>query len=410
MTFGKGTTSKVPKVLVALQMSAKAGQDKLAGIFRYLRDKPQWDLSIFRTAEDLASSILNVQNTQAFDGVIFSLPYPPELTNQVAQIEAPIVVVDILDVDVLRTRTKDIAFVFNDATQIGRYAAKYLMSQGVFRSYAFVGLSQHFAWSSLRQLAFCDTLERQGHQGHVFTSAHLPTRHARDGLLDGLVPWIHALPKPLGLVAACDDLARQILEIFFNAGIRVPEDVAVLGVDNESLICDNTQPSLTSLQPHFEEEGYQAARLLDTMMTNDDVQPTTVLCGVSHVFERHSTRPISQAGMLIQKALSFIQANVARDIGVDDVVRYLKVSRRLADLRFREVCGKSIMATIRDVRLDHVAKLLSESDLLIGEIATCCGYTNENSLRNQFKAKFKMSMHDYRKKRGVFNPETHETS
>ena len=410
MTLKIPSTRKPPNVLIALVMSAKAGQDKLAGIFRYLRGKPLWDLSIFRTAEDLAASILDVQKARVFDGVIFSLPYPPELTHQIAQIDAPIVVVDILDADVLRARTKDVAFVLNDATQIGRCAAEYLMSQGVFRSYAYVGLSQHFAWSRLRQFAFCEALERQGQQGHVFTSPSSITRPARDGYLDGLVPWVRALPKPVGLLAACDDLARQMLELFVAAGIRVPEDVAVLGIDNESLICDNTQPPLTSIQPHFEEEGYQAARLLDAMMTNDGVQPVTVLCGVSHVSERHSTRPVSQAGMLIQKALSFIQANASCDIGVDDVVRHLKVSRRLADLRFREVCGKSIMSTIRDVRLDHVAKLLRESDLLIGEIARCCGYANENGLRNQFKAKFKMSMYDYRKVGVVFNHETHETS
>lgn len=397
MTFKNAEMGKPFKVMIALLMSAKAGQDKLSGIFRYLREGSRWDFSFFRTAQDLADCISNPKHVQAFDGVIFSLPEPIGLADQIAQINAPIVVVDILDADALQARTKDIAFVSNDATQIGRCAAEYLMKQGVFRSYAYVGLPQRFAWSRLRGNAFGEALELQGQRCHVFISHSSATRPARDGVLDGLVPWIKALPKPVGLLAACDDLARQILESFYETGIRVPEDVAVLGIDNEHVVCDNTQPPLTSIQPPFEEEGYQAARLLDEMMLSGGLPPTVVSCGVSHVFERQSTRSISQAGMLIQKALSFIQANVFRDIGVGDVVQHLKVSRRLADLRFREVCGKSIMATIRDVRLDHVAKLLVDTDLSLGEIASRCAYKNENSLRNQFKAKFKMSMRDYRK-------------
>ncbi len=403
MTLKNAKIDRSPKVLIALLMSAKAGQDKLAGIFRYLREGSRWNFSIFRTAHDLAACISNAQSACVFDGVIFSLPDPPEIINQIAQIDVPIVVVDILDADILRARTKDVAFVHNDAKQIGRCAAEYLMSQGVFRSYVYVGMPRGFAWSRLRQLAFCEAIERKEQCCHVFTSQSSTTRPARDGMLDGLVPWLSALPKPVGLLVACDDLARQVLELFVDVGVRVPEDVAVLGIDNEYVICENTQPPLTSIQPPFEEEGYQAARLLDEMMTNNKVQPMTVTCGVSHVFERQSTRPISHAGVLIQKALSFIQANVSSDISVDDVVRHLKVSRRLADLRFHEVCGKSIMATIRDVRLDQVAKLLDESDLPIGELASCCGYNNENSLRNQFKAKFQMSMRDYRKLDGDFS-------
>ena len=184
------------------------------------------------------------------------------------------------------------------------------------------------------------------------------------------------------------------------AGLRIPQDVAVVGVDNDETLCEHTSPALTSIQPDHIEEGRIAAKMLCEMM-NGHVTRTVrrIICGVKQIVVRESTPTVSNAGRLVQRAVAYIQENATRGIGVEHVVKHLKCSRRLADLRFRELQGMSILEAIRKVQMDEVGRLLRTTNLSGPAIAAQTGFVSAKHLPERFRAAFGCTMGAYRKSR-----------
>ena len=182
------------------------------------------------------------------------------------------------------------------------------------------------------------------------------------------------------------------------AGLRIPQDVAILGVGNTAAVCENAVPSISSIDPDYDLEGYLAAGHLDRIMSADCPQKAEhVYCGVKRVVARESapgTNP--RAGLLVRKALTYIRANASRGIVAHDVVTHLHVSRSLADRRFREVLGKSILNVILDTRLEQTRFALLNSDEPISAICTRCGWKSENHPKKLFQKKYGMAMRDFR--------------
>ena len=172
--------------------------------------------------------------------------------------------------------------------------------------------------------------------------------------------------------------------------------MTVLGVDNDTLICENANPRLSSVQPDFEEEGRLAAETLDGMMRGKAPEKRILLVGVKGIVQRASTAEQSHAGRLVQKAVAYIDAHALEGIGVRDVVRHLKCSRRLADLRFRELQGRTILDAITERRLDEVKRRRSTTREKMDLIAAACGYANPTYLKNLFKKRYSMTMRDFR--------------
>ena len=175
-----------------------------------------------------------------------------------------------------------------------------------------------------------------------------------------------------------------------------PNDIAVLGVDNEWIFCTHTQPTLSSVQPDFERAGFLAAQCLDRMMRagGGNIRMT---CPVKTIVGRESTAPSNTAGLMIRRAEEFIHDHPSSVTCVGDVARHLKVSRRLLDLRFRAITGKTVLSAIQDEQLDRVRDLLRTTSLSITEISTLCNFRSENHLKSLFKKTFGITMRDYRK-------------
>ena len=381
------------KIFVALRMAGVAGQDKLAGIFRYLGehygDDSPWDIRLVRTRNDLTPAIVRQALEDGTEGFILSIPDTEDAAAELARVEVPAAVMDI-HTDVLANKP-NLVFIRNAGEAIGRTAARYLMSIGVFRSYAFVHMPDIVEWSVSREAAFRETLRDNGHWCDVFPP---------EG--GDLADFIKGLKKPAGVFAANDDRGFDILETCHKLGLRVPKDVAVLGINNDTLICEHCHPPLSSIQPDFESEGYLAAEALDRMLSDgsrpagpDDAR--TLYVGVKQIVRRSSTAEVSHAGLLVQKAIAFIDRNATKGIAVPDVVRHLKCSRRLADLRFRELQHESIGEAILSRKLEAVKDQLLHSHDTIEHIAERCGFKNTNSLKNTFKRRFHMTMRDFRK-------------
>jgi LacI family transcriptional regulator len=272
---------------------------------------------------------------------------------------------------------------------------KHLISLGSFRSFAFLPERANPHWSTIRMRTFCKELKRKGRTCLTFESyAPDETRYRTD-----LAAWLTSLPKPAALFCAWDSCAITAATVCSECRISIPEQISILGVDDDEFLCNLVSPPLSSIRPDFEGEGFLAAKMLDQMMNSKGMtRPKLMSCKVDGVTERGSTHPLSPSGFLVQRALDFIDDNVCRGITVPDVVDHLGVSRSLLSLRFRQIQRESILQTIRTRRMREVKRLLSSTAYPIARIISMCGFRSENSPKNLFRKMFGMTMSEYRRR------------
>jgi LacI family transcriptional regulator, galactose operon repressor len=204
------------------------------------------------------------------------------------------------------------------------------------------------------------------------------------------------LPKPVGLMACNDDRGRGVLEACRLAGVRVPEDVAVIGVDNDELFCELADPPLSSVALNTEHGGYRTAHLLDQLMQQKIRTPQRLIVEPTEVVARRSTDVKAFDGREVVTALSFIHRNRARDFTVNDVAHAVGVSRRNLEVKFRKSVGRTILTEIQRIRLDHAKRMLRETDLSIPQIAESSGYNSASYLTQVFRKETGASPVKYR--------------
>ena len=376
--------------MVALRMAGEAGQGKLSGVYRYISEHEPWNLRIVESADELTTEVVANALEDGFDGFIVSLPNSDESFFALAQSSIPTVVMDLHNHPLCERRT-NIAFIRNDSKAIAEAAFNHLFSQGRFLSYAYVPAKENERWSHARGAAFTNCAASHGIVCHTYS-----------GDIE-LTSFLKSLEPPTAVFAATDIRANEVLQAAKIARLPVPRRLAVIGVDDNRLFCENAQPRLSSIRPDFDEEGYLAARELDRMMDHASRRaapihtPAIIRVGIKGITLRDSTAEETTAGKLVSRASSYIRDNATKGITVDDVVRHMKVSRRLLYLRFSEQRGETILEAIRKRQMEEVLKLLRTTRLPTEKIASLCGFANANVLRNLFKRTFSVSMRDYRR-------------
>ena len=383
---------KTFRVMVALALSHVAGRKKLNGIHRFLSEGHDWDMELIRNDNDFTAEVLSNAKRLQFDGLLIGFSERREFKKIHASIGIPAVFID--DPDTAILKTLPLCMFVNDNVQaIARSAVRHLLSCPGVRSFGFVPSRTPARWSHNRQAAFMAVLRSHGKNLSVFGGA--------GDSREELGQWLAGLEKPAAILAAFDDRARDVLEACRARAIPVPDQISVLGIGNDEPICETSVPALSSVAVDFEEEGYRAARELQAMMLRGRAPSIRERpCGVREVVFRASTTASKTPSALVERALEFIRQHALEGISTVDVVKHLKVSRSLADLRFREVTGSSILEEILARRLDAVKRLLRDSDLRISEIAMRCGYRDANYLKNLFKSRVGMSMRTFRACRG----------
>ena len=387
--------SPARRVVVALRMAGIAGQDKLNGIFSYLNEGHRWSLAIYRTQHEFTAEAVHTEVARGANGFLVGLPGTDDALAEIAKTDLPTVLLNVPGKE-LMLRGGNIAIVKSDAREVGTMAADALLSQGVYRCYGYVGYRTDDDWSRERGNAFRDALDKAGFVTRMYDHTHY---HDKIENRIHLTKWLKGLPKPCGILAACDDRAYEVIDVCVENGIKIPAEIGVLGVNNDPLLCENISPTLSSVQPDFKEEGRLAAEILDRMMAkrgNGDGKAKPNLVGAKTIVHRESTLPLSNAGKLVQKAMAFIAKNATRKINVTDVARHLKVSRSLAELRFHELQRETIHDAIVDARLEEVKRRLVATRDTIEQLSRDCGWQNINVLKNLFKRHFGMTMRDYR--------------
>ena len=272
-------------------------------------------------------------------------------------------------------------YVNSDSRAVGEFAAKELLALNM-PHYAFVGWRQPRFWSENRRISFENGLRLHGHDCMVFDCSPATPELRRRERLD---VWVRALPKPCGVFAVHDPVGEEVLAIAASAGISVPEELAVIGVDDDPVICERTKPTLTSIRLDFEQGGYLCAELLDRRMHDRRFTQTSLMFEPVFVTRRQSTRRFRQTDSRVSKAVEFIRRNACDGIDVADVVNAMGVSRRMAEVLFRRHVGRTMHDEITSVRMERVEHLLRRPGQSISMIAGLCGWSSESVLRKSFK-------------------------
>ena len=215
-----------------------------------------------------------------------------------------------------------------------------------------------------------------------------------------LSEWLKSLPKPAAVMAPHDIWATRIIEAAEMADIRIPDSLAVIGVDNDRVYCETSRPMITSITPNHARIGELAARALKKLMQSPAKvkSPMQIMSPSNHkIIERQSTKPISPIAQLVNRAESFIRQNATKGISAADVAADLGVSRRLANLRYRQVTGKSILEAILDRRFDEMKRLLHFTDIPVCKVIASCGFNTISNAKSLFKKRYGMSMSEYRR-------------
>ena len=216
---------------------------------------------------------------------------------------------------------------------------------------------------------------------------------------DGIMDWLAKCPKPCGILTYDDGIGRDILDLCRLADVTVPASVCALGMDDNALICENANPSLSSIQLDYERAGFLAAKALDDMISGRVQEPPRLLCGMSGITERASTQDVKGSGRIVSLACDYIAKNACRRGGIDqfDVAQHLGVSVRTLQLRFQEVAfAGSILNEIQRVQLENVCRMLRTTKRSIKDITFACGFGSLSRLKAIFVKKIGMSMRDYR--------------
>ena len=392
-SFAKGVPRR-RKVVLALNLSGAAGRSMLTGVSRYLSEGHLWQLEIFQLPDAPTADSLRQLEREGLDGYIVTDIGPADGMEVLARSPLPAVFVNVGE-ERFAGRPGATSFIWNDNANIGQRAAEHLLGCGRFASFGYVNaLNRQRRWSEERGNAFSRAVAADG-----FSVSDYPLRDDCGSEADAasLRDWLLELPKPAAIFAAADWRALQVFDAALAAGIRIPQQIVLLGTDDSELKCLSVVPQLSSVQPDYEGAGYRAAAELEALIEGRRRRlPQRIALPAKTVVARGSTKPIPPATMLVRKGLAFIHAHACERVGPDDVAAHLGVSRRLAELRFRQICDKTVYGAIEEERLERVKKMLSSTDRPIVRIAVMTGFRTASHLSNLFKQRFHVSPREWR--------------
>ena len=386
-------------VAISISLLHASSRDFLSGIFRYLESQSEWNLSICQKEESLMPLEKAIaEKKDAFDGVILTEIEPDSVIDALCATHIPVVTVG-FDDDRLGRRDAPTTFIQCNSTSVGAICARYFCKLGRFSSFGFVPPDKATAWAEDRMTGFSDVLAQRGIQ--VKTFPRQPGAKG-DGDMHRLAKWLSSLKKPAAVMAACDRCAVQILAASEQAELNVPQQISVVGVDNDEFICQHSSPPISSIMPEHGELGQLTAMTMDRMMSRRRGKTTryrkVVFANIGgRMVERESSRPIPPASQLVDRAKRFIGENACGRIRVDDVADHVGVSRRLLEMRMREVEGCTVRGMIEDVRFSVLKRLLSSTTRPLGVVARECGYSDAHVLAHLFKKRMGMSMREFRR-------------
>ena len=375
------------KTILYFRLQWRLCQRYADGVFRYAR-KAGWRVQLIDTVRNTPPARQAIDWWRA-DGCIVDWLFMDYIG------WTPDVFADLPTVFIDASRTEPYRLcssVDHDAVDCVRMATDELLALG-YENYAYVGTIADFDWEKLRRTAFERHMAAAGKRCLMFRPVQAK---GFDVFYSELGPWLASLPRPCGIFAANDKVASRVLNACELARIKVPESIAVVGVDDDEMICENTKPTLSSVRPDFEGGGFLAAELLDKIMKRPGRRPERLKYGSEKIVRRNSTRIFKRHDAAVRDAVEWVRLNACRGVSAADVIARIGDSRRSAEMRFRDCSGRSIGEEIMAVRLDRAKALLAKPLVPIDTIYAECGYSDPTSLRKAFHKAFGQSLREWR--------------
>jgi LacI family transcriptional regulator len=360
----------------------------LRGIVRYCRFHRPWilfrDPPFYRRppyhVPFIDSKTPTPLREQRIDGVITFIANRAQLEMLIPQ-GFPSVVLPIEE------KTPGYCSIMEKAGTVGQMAAEHFLDRG-FTRFAFCGYD-HMFWSRIRQDGFVRRVAQAGFTVHLYEppgpSHCLPWEDEQVSMAE----WLTSLPRSVGLMVCNDDRAQQVVEANKIAQRRIPDEIAILGVDDDDMICELTHPPLSSIAMNFEEVGYEAAAQLDRQMNGRKPPRKEIRLRPTHVHTRRSTDVLAVEDPIVATAFRFIRSHAGDVLSVDDVVEATSSSRRLLERHFKDVVGTSVYQEIQRTHIERACRMLVETNWSLTEIAGRCGFSNPV----HFSIAFKRHMH-----------------
>lgn len=369
----------MPKILVLSDYSSEYSRSLLKGVVRYSKEHGQW--SFYRMP-------LNYRELYGEDGVVKWARKWRADAAIIAQIE---------NLEVEKLCELNIPIVFHNNSEYsnrlpnltGNYfqggvmAARYYLHKG-FSNYAFYG-TQTLNWSSERCLGFIDELKKYSYEPNIYKGEISERNDQWSYNPDELVGWLRDLPKPVAVFCSADYFAIHITETCRLFGLAVPDVVAVLGVDDDPLICEISDPPLSSIRLDIENGGYRTAEMLHKLINGELNEPFNIIVNHTEIIERKSTERYATGNKELLAVITYIHSNFSKRITVPDLADVAHTSRRVLEKRFRLHFKNSIYQYILNLRVEKLAHLLIHTDEPLYHLAENCGFEEPKNIARIFK-------------------------
>ena len=375
-----------PHVLLIVETAMSFGRGVLEGISQYLVENPPWSVQL-DLRELLVTPPAWLENWDG-DGII-TRSTTPEMAELIVKSGIP--TVNLTDI----YGEQGLPSIWNDHEAIGQLAAEHLLQRGLKR-FAFCGFTNH-QWSQARHRGFDNHLGPHDIDVLFHSSDWAQARRTGwETQQANMVQWLLDLPKPIGVMACNDFRGQHVLEACRVAQISVPDQVAVIGVDNDQVICDLCQPSLSSVIPAADRIGFEAARMLDQLMRNEEPMERHVKIAPLGIAARQSTDVMAIDDVEVVSALKIIRERACNGLSVREILEEIPIARSSLERRFKQFVGRSPQAEIRSVQMKRAQQLLRETKLPLSQVASLTGFKHSEYFSVVFKREIGQTPGQYR--------------
>lgn len=284
-----------------------------------------------------------------------------------------------------------------DEQATGRMAAEYFLTAG-FKQFGYCGPLHRKGYPDEFAAAFCLALDKSGYECNIYPAVSGDQQTIPwNTQLASLVEWLQELPRPVAVLAWSAARGRQVTEACHYAGIRVPDEVAVLGGEYDDLMSHISSPPLSTIDQPAEQVGYEAARLLEAMMRGKKAPKRPILLPPTRIVTRHSTDTLAIDDEMVRDALRLIRSRANDGVRVSEIVRELAVARRALEQRFVRLVGRTPAAEIRRVRIEEAKRLLVDTQRSIADIGRASGFGHQDLFSRVFRRGVGLTPSQYRK-------------
>jgi LacI family transcriptional regulator len=385
-------TDKRPHIALLVETTLASGREILRGVARYARRKTSW--SFFHIPGDMKLNFSAWRKTWHGDGVIAKVS-DHFMIDELQSMNIP--VIDVLG----KVVGAKFPLIHTDDAAIGRMAFEHLHAIGM-RQFAFVGVESDEPeksrdWSARRRDAFCASADASGMTVAVLEMDPLALEsESWEARQKQIGDWLLTLPKPIGIMVCSDQRGFEILEACRSAGIHVPTQAAVVGVDNDRPLCDICNPPMSSIWPNHFSVGYQAAALLDWQLKHGTEYERPLLISPRRLVVRESSNLHKTGDLVLQNAIQVIERQSHTGISIEEIAHAVGVSRTVLQRRFHTELRTTIHDQITSSKLRRAIDLIATTDLPLTKVAELCGFSNQQYMGVVFKKRLGRTPSQYR--------------